>query len=118
MLKLRDLRKSKSLTLKQMAAIFGISESSISLYETGKRQPDYELLCKMADYFDVSIDTLMGRNSSDHESSDADLKFALFGDGNITDRSWKDTAEHIERSRTKSGQSSTRCSTPCACSLW
>ena len=85
MLKLRDLRKSKSLTLKQMAAIFGISVSSISLYETGKRQPDYELLCKMADYFDVSIDTLMGRNSSDHESSDADLKFALFGDGNITD---------------------------------
>lgn len=58
---IRELRKNKNLTMKELGAILGVSESTISLYETGKRQPDYDILCNIADYFDTSVDYLLGR---------------------------------------------------------
>ena len=64
--KLRALRKAQDLTMKQFGEIIGVSESTISLYETGKRQPDFTTLKKIADYFDVTIDYLLDRdNTSD-----------------------------------------------------
>lgn len=60
MLQLRDLRKQRNITMKQLGDIIGVGESTISQYENGKRQPDYETLHKIANYFDVSIDYLIG----------------------------------------------------------
>lgn len=37
--RLRTLRKQKGITMKQLGAVVGVSESAISLYETGNRQP-------------------------------------------------------------------------------
>lgn len=59
--KIRELRKERKLTMKKLGQIVGVSESTISLYENGKRQPDYDTLQKLADYFDVSVDYLLGR---------------------------------------------------------
>ena len=61
MIKLRELRQKKGISLKELGKILGLAESSISLYETGKRQPDYDTLTKIADYFGVSVDYLFGR---------------------------------------------------------
>ena len=61
MQRLREIRKNKKITMKDLAVFLGISESAVSLYETGKSQPDHETLKKIADYFDVSIDYLLGR---------------------------------------------------------
>ena len=61
MKRLREVRKTKKVTMKELGAFLGISESAVSLYETGKSQPDHETLKKIADYFGVSIDYLLGR---------------------------------------------------------
>lgn len=59
---LRELRKARNISMKQLGEIIGLSESAISLYETGKREPDYATLTKLADYFNVTVDYLMGRS--------------------------------------------------------
>lgn len=38
----------------------GVAESTISQYETGKREPDYETLLKLGEYFGVTVDCLLG----------------------------------------------------------
>lgn len=57
---IRKLRKSTGLTMKQFGSVIGVSESMVSLYETGKNEPDLSLLVKMADYFSVTLDELVG----------------------------------------------------------
>lgn len=65
MLELRKLRTEKGLSLKQLGDILGVSESTVSLYENGRRQPDNIMINKIADYFHCSTDYLLGRHNSD-----------------------------------------------------
>jgi len=58
--RIKTLRQGKGMTQAQLGACFNLAESTISLYESGKRSPDYEILCKLAHYFQVSIDYLLG----------------------------------------------------------
>lgn len=60
-IRIRELRKEKNITMKQLGAIIGVSESAVSQYETGKRQTDNDTLIKIADYFGCSTDYLLGR---------------------------------------------------------
>lgn len=60
---LSDLRKDKHLGQKDLAKYLSISVSTISNYETGTHEPDFETLCKIADLFDVSADYLLGRTN-------------------------------------------------------
>lgn len=59
---LRILRKDKGLSMKELGNILGVAESTISLYENNKREPDQAMLLKIAEYFNVSVDYLLGRN--------------------------------------------------------
>lgn len=56
---LRQLRKDRKLSMKELGNIVGVAESTISQYETGKREPDFETLLKLGEFFDVSIDYLL-----------------------------------------------------------
>lgn len=60
--RIRELRKELSLTMKELGRYIGVAESTISLYESGKREPDNKTLVKLADYFNVSVDYLLGRS--------------------------------------------------------
>lgn len=60
--RMREIRKMRGLTMKQLGAQVGASEASISQYETGKHQPDNETLMKIARVLGVSLDYLMGRD--------------------------------------------------------
>ena len=51
---IRVLRKAVGMTMKQLGNLMGVSESAISLYETGKAEPDIAMLRKIADYFGVT----------------------------------------------------------------
>lgn len=62
--RLKELRKLKNLTMKELGQIVNVAESTISLYENGKREPDYETLKKLADVLNVSTDYLLGRDSN------------------------------------------------------
>ena len=63
--KLRDMRHLYSLTQKDLGDKLGFAESTISLYEAGKREPDIATLIKICDYFNCTLDEMIGR-SIDH----------------------------------------------------
>ena len=58
--RLKQLRSKKELTQAEMAKEIGISQSTYALYETDKRQPDYDKLFSIAQCFAVTTDYLLG----------------------------------------------------------
>lgn len=60
---LKILRKRKNLTQKEVADAVGITFQTYSYYETGRTKPTPEMLCKLADFFGVTVDELLGRSS-------------------------------------------------------
>lgn len=58
--KLRELRKQKNLTQKQLAALIGVKNSIISFYEVGDRIPSPEIIIKLAAALNVTSDYLLG----------------------------------------------------------
>lgn len=56
--RIAELRKERGLTLKQLGEVFNVRDSTLSQYETGKRNPQLGLLQELADYFGVSIEFL------------------------------------------------------------
>lgn len=60
--RLVQLRKSHSLTQKQLAADMQLSELAIQHYEAQRRKPAFDILIALADYFNVSLDYLVGRS--------------------------------------------------------
>ncbi len=103
MLQLRELRKRCGITMKELGQVIGVAESTISQYETGKRQPDYETLLKLGEYFGVSVDYLLGAEKKPTaESSELDrqlegVDFALYGEvKDLTDEQKRDVLRFIQ----------------------
>ena len=60
----KQLRKSKGLTQKELANLLFLDQTTISKWELGKAIPDYLTLNKLAEFYDVSTDYLLGRTDS------------------------------------------------------
>ena len=58
--RIRALRKQRGITMKQLGEVVDLAESTISQYETGKREPDNETLLKISEYFGVTVGYLLG----------------------------------------------------------
>lgn len=67
--RLKRLRNNKNLPQQYMADLLGITRQGYGKYENGSSQPSFEMLQKIADYFEVSTDYLLGRSS--HPKLDA-----------------------------------------------
>ena len=65
--RIKELRRSKHITQEKLASILGVTQSNLSGWETEKWQPDHATLLKLADYFEVSIDYLLGRTDESGE---------------------------------------------------
>lgn len=63
-MKLKDLRQKRGLSQLKLATELNMSQNTISRYETEERQAGYKELIAIADYFDVSIDYLLGRTDN------------------------------------------------------
>lgn len=63
-MRLKILRKDKGISQLKLALDLNTSQNTISRYETGEREPGINELIKIADYFDVSIDYLVGRTEN------------------------------------------------------
>lgn len=63
--RLQELRKERGLSQKDFAMAIGYSQSQISQWETNVNEPTASALIKIADYFNVAIDYLLGRNDTD-----------------------------------------------------
>ena len=62
--RLKELRKNAKLNQKQVADVLGLTVSAYGNYELGQREPNIESLCKLADYYGVSVDYLIGHASN------------------------------------------------------
>lgn len=71
--KLNSLRKELHLRQEDMAKHLGIARTTYAMYEQGNREPDYNTLQKLADFFNVSVDYLLGRtDKKNNEKLDAE----------------------------------------------
>lgn len=61
--RIRDLREDRDLRQVDVARATGIDQKTLSNYETGKTNPDSYALIRLADFFGVSIDYLVGRDA-------------------------------------------------------
>lgn len=77
--RLKELRKKSNLTQKDMAEHFGTSQPSYQAWESGKRNPNSESLDKIASFFNVSTDYLLGntdiKNPDDVNLSEFELLY-------------------------------------------
>ena len=64
LLGLRSIRKQKGLNQLKVALDLNISREALSHYENGKRSPDVQMLRKLSEYFNVSIDYLLERTDN------------------------------------------------------
>lgn len=80
--RLRELRKERKLTMKELGKKFSLAESTISGYENGTRKPDSETINAFADFFEVSTDYLYGRtdkkNTHTADLSDEEREMLAF----------------------------------------
>ena len=60
-MRLRDLREDSDLTQKQIADFLHVKQNTYCQYESGRRQIPLEMLIKLADYYNVTLDYLVGR---------------------------------------------------------
>jgi len=80
---IKELRKDKGITQEELGKIIGVTTSMVGMYETNARKPSYEVLSKIAEYFDVSTDYLLGKTPFKNESeayysiSIASIKYLL-----------------------------------------
>jgi len=79
--RIRELRDMKQLSRKDLAKILGVTERAIGFYESEERNPPIDILNKLADIFDVSVDYLLGRtnipNRHYHKNQKSDTCFTL-----------------------------------------
>ncbi len=81
--RLRELRSAKGISQQVIADLLHVSQQSITNYESGKNEPDIQALCELADYFETSVDYLIGhtdiqgkiepRNPYDLNAQESDL---------------------------------------------
>ena len=60
--RLKQLRTERKLTQEMLSKESGLTKSSIAMYETGKRKPKIEVLERLADFFNVDLDYLVGKS--------------------------------------------------------
>ena len=75
--RIRELRKARGMTMKELGFIVDRAEGTISQYETGKRQPDNETLLRLAEYFGVSVDYILGGEAPAPSLTLDDFTFAM-----------------------------------------
>lgn len=81
-----ELRKRRNLTQEQLAVKLGIQRSTYSNYELGKREPDFDTAKVVADFFEVSIDYLMGDKNEDSGKQ-----------GSLTPKEERDIGKDLDR---------------------
>ncbi|MBU5308036.1 helix-turn-helix domain-containing protein [Clostridioides mangenotii] len=72
--RLKQLRFEKDMTGEELGKVFNVTKVAISNWESGRRFPDQDTLIHICDYFNVSIDYLLGRTDNKSPISDIDTK--------------------------------------------
>lgn len=105
-IRLKGLREEKGLSQQAFANKFGISQSTIGMWESGKREPNFTTIQKIAEFFNVSIDYLLCRTDTPKPSSlDEQLSgvdFALWSEAkDMTDSEKQDIINYMKFKKTQ-----------------
>lgn len=73
-IRLTSLRKSKKKTQQDIADYLGVTRPAYTAYERGTRHPDYDTLQKLADYYDVTTDYLLGRTDNPYMTEEQEFQ--------------------------------------------
>lgn len=105
--RLKQLRSEKGLVQKDMAKFLNITTSAYGYYEQGKRNPDPKTLMKLSDFFNVSVDYLLGKTDVRNYLDDSNTTIALHSDetsldySDLSDEAKKEVQDFIEYVRHK-----------------
>lgn len=73
--RISELRKQAGMSQFQLAKVLDIATSTLGMYETGKREPSLKVMNRIANYFNVTTDYLLGRpEKKDDDTKIADIK--------------------------------------------
>lgn len=75
--RIAELRSNAHMSQFQLAKVLGIGTSTLGMYETNKRKPSPKVLKRIADYFNVSTDYLLGRSNNKKEKKGLSLDEAV-----------------------------------------
>ena len=105
MIRIREKRRAMGMTMKELGRLVGVSEGAISHYETGRREPDPEMLKRIADVLGVTTDYLIGRDSpasvtlvpdvSSSMPATPDMRIAVTGPDGMTQTLLHETTHYI-----------------------
>ena len=99
--RIKDLRKRKGISQLELAQLLGVTQQAVSGYEKNISQPDIDSLKMLSDYFNVSIDYILGESSIDIKFEDAAsfisaMKKNLLENGyDFTEKSAKEISEIV-----------------------
>lgn len=72
--RLKHYRQKRDLSQRQLAAMLGVSPSIIALYERGERQPSFQALCTLGDFFGVKITDLVNEEQPTEKLGDDEIQ--------------------------------------------
>jgi transcriptional regulator with XRE-family HTH domain len=98
--RLKNLRKSKKMKQEDLAEVLNISKSAVGMYERNEREPSYEMLESISNYFNESIDFLLTGKEKKKENSN----LFFFDTEGLTDEEIEDIQRHINYVRWKAEQ--------------
>ena len=101
--RIRELRRQHRMPQTELAQILHVSQGSISGYENGNNEPDIELLGRMADLFNVSIDYLLGKSDENQPPSKKPETRPVSG---LTDEDLAKIADYVQRKHPSISESS------------
>lgn len=101
--RLTQLRKENNITQTELAKLFNVSQSTVGMWETGKRDPNSDDIVAIAKYFDVTTDYLLGKSNNpkgdivEKEDNIPPTIAAHFdGDGDLTEEEVNQINKFIE----------------------
>lgn len=97
--RIKELRKQHNLTQAELGKILGVGKTTISMYENGNSTPNDEIKLKLSDYFNVSLDYLLGKSSQINHVEDRNITIALHSDidyDNLPDEAKSEINNFIE----------------------
>lgn len=72
--KLKELRQQKGMTQSELAKLLKMQRSTLGMYETGKREPNFEILNMFANFFNVDMNTLMDMNNTSNQNPSSPVR--------------------------------------------
>lgn len=102
--RIKELRKSKKMSQSELGKFIGVSQTTVTAWENGRAEPSSSYVAKLATFFNVSTDYLLGRNPKENDLKTADKNVQLIAahiDDGTTPEEMNDILTYIDFIKSK-----------------